>query len=395
MKISKKVISLLLSIVMLLGVSTVGVAASAATPAAKTIQALPGQTVTIELSEQLCYGVSGDISYSNRELFSSVTPGSSPIGQIREKKFILSSADPNECKVTLSVKVSDTATVGSKCVVTFNYLRVDTIDGPNGPDGPDGLVKTVTVEVIQKKEESSSSTPVTPDKDESSSSPAQSTPVVPNNPTTPTNPNNLDITELNRQISIAQGLKEKDYTSDSWKAMKNALNAAINARNASTQNQVDTAAKNLKNAIAALVRVDNTSLQDLIDAVKNYLAEESLTDLREALLEALADAEAAIKAGKQDGINDAFAKLSAAFDAYKAKVNELGKGEIVEVEKPVEVPPAGPYCNIWVHTLWWILLLVSLAVNAIFVVLTVRYFIRKKKNAKDDMPLVDYNIDED
>lgn len=395
MKISKKLVSLLLSIVMLIGVFSVGVAASAATPAAKTIKAYPGQTVTIELSEQLCYGISGDISYSNRELFSSVTPGSSPIGQIREKKFILSSADPNECKVTLSVKVSDTATAGSKSVVTFTYLRVD---DPVTQDGPDGLVKTVTVEVIQKQESSSSSTvnpPVGPDKDESSSSPAQSTPVVPNNPTTPTNPNNLDIAELNKQISIAQGLKEKDYTSDSWKAMKNALNAAINARNASTQNQVDTAAKNLQNAIAALVRVDNTSLQGLIDTVKNYLAEESLTDLREALLEALADAEAAMKAGKQDGINDAFAKLNAAFEAYKAKVNELGKGEIVEVEKPVEVAPSGPYCNIWVHTLWWILLIVSLAVNAVFIVLTVRYFARKKKNAKDDTPLVDYNIDED
>ena len=51
MKISKKFISLLLSVVMLLGIFTVGVAASAATPAAKTIKAYPGQTVTIELSE--------------------------------------------------------------------------------------------------------------------------------------------------------------------------------------------------------------------------------------------------------------------------------------------------------------------------------------------------------
>jgi len=395
MKISKKFISLLLSVVMLLGIFTVGVAASAATPAAKTIKAYPGQTVTIELSEQLCYGVSGDISYSNRELFSSVTPGSSPLGQIREKKFILSSADPNECKVTLNVKVSDTAAVGSKSVVTFTYLRVD---NPTTLDGPDGLVKTVTVEVIQKQESSSSNTPNPPigtDKDESSSSPTQSTPVIPSNPTKPTNPNNLDLTELNKQISIAQSLKEGEYTSDSWKGMKNALNAAINARNASTQKQVDTATKNLKDAIAALVRVNNTSLQDLIEAVKKYLDEESLTDLREALIAALNDAEAALKAGKQDGINDAFAKLTAAFDAYKAKVNELGTGEIIEVEKPVEVPPAGPYCNIWLHTLWWILLIVSLAVNAVFIALTVRYFARKKKNRKDDMPLVDYNIDED
>ncbi len=398
MNICKKLFSVILIAVMLLCYLNVGLAVNAASPASQTIEVTAGESKTISMTEISCYGIDGDISYSNRNLFASVTPGSSAYGQIREKKFILSSADKFEPTVSLTVKVSDTATVGSTCVITFNYIRTDTVE--NGiPDGPDNLSKTITVKVIEKKD-TTSSTPSPPSSTPSTPSPTPSNPS--SNPATPspnkptgTTPSNLNLTELNKQIGIAQALKRSDYTADSWNKLAKALNAAIAARNASTQAGVDKAATNLKNAIAGLVRVDTSALQELLNKIKEFLANEDIGEARDALLNTINEAEAALASGDQDRINAAYTALLEAFDTYKAKLEEIAKNSLVEIEKPIEVDPEGPLCNIWLHKLWLILLIVSVIINIAFGVLTALYFIRRKKKFTDDMPLVEYNINDD
>ena len=44
---------------------------------------------------------------------------------------------------------------------------------------------------------------------------------------------------------------------------------------------------------------------------------------------------------------------------------------------------------------WIILLIISAVLNVGFAVLVILYFIMRKKNAVDNTPLVDYNINDD
>ena len=64
-----------------------------------------------------------------------------------------------------------------------------------------------------------------------------------------------------------------------------------------------------------------------------------LTAKTDALIAAIDEAEAALNSGNQDAINQAYDKLSAAFEAYKDALKKLSEGQIVEVEKEVEVEP--------------------------------------------------------
>ena len=125
------------------------------------------------------------------------------------------------------------------------------------------------------------------------------------------------------------------------------------------------------------------------------MQDDELSTLWEALAAAIENAEAALKSGDPDAIVKANAELEAALAAYKSKLEELGKGEIIENDKPVEVLPDYDYCNIWLHRLWLILLIVSFVINLGFAGLTVYYFVQRKKNRTDDTPLVDYDINDD
>ena len=91
----------------------------------------------------------------------------------------------------------------------------------------------------------------------------------------------------------------------------------------------------------------------------------------------------------------AFRELQDALDAYNAYLDDLSKGEVIYVDKPVEVMPSDPFCNIWLHKLWPILLIVSVILNLGFIGLIVYYFVRRKQNLADNTPMVVYDIDED
>ena len=405
MNIFKKVFSSFLVIATLLSFMSFGVAANAATPNSQTVKKAAGETVDIKFSLDNVYGSDGQITYSNRGLFSALTPSITPSSYISESRYIISSFEPTNIEITLKATIKDSAKVGDKCVVTFTYLRADNELG----EGPEGLVKTVTVEVKEKtssssKPSSSSSKPSSSSSKKPSSSskkpttskkPATSSVSVVPSSSKGSSTKKVDLTELNKQIGIADTLNKGDYTSDSWSSFQSALDAALAALNSKNQDEVDSAASALKNAIASLVRIDSNALSDLIDKVNEAIKNDDILEAREALLDAIKAAKAAIKSGDQEAINEAYGNLTAAYDAYNAKLKELAKGEIVEIEKEVEVEPKDPYCNIWLHKLWLILFIISAVINAGFIALTVRYFIQKKNKFNDDMPLVDYDISED
>lgn len=393
----KKVFSVLLSLVMLMSLLSVGVVAvsAASTPDSQVVEAYAGQSVKIKFVEDNCYGVSGDIEYSNRNLFSSLTPNTSSYGKITESKFILSSFDKVTCEVILTVKIAADAKVGDTCVVSFTNCEL--VENNEDFTGRSGYTKSVTVKIVKKPTSSSSSTTSSTTQSTTSSTRPSTRPTNPTatTGTTQTPGTNLDLTELNTQIGIAESLTESEYTADSWAQLDSALKAAIKARKAKTQNEINKAADALREAIAALVKIDNSALAQLIADVKGYLEENGLADVWNELYEALSEAEAALISGDQDAINAAYARLSAAFEALKDALANLGESEPV-VEQVQVKGECDEDCHKWnLHLLWLILLIISAILNVFFIVLIILYFIKRKKNATDDTPLVDYDINDD
>ena len=69
----------------------------------------------------------------------------------------------------------------------------------------------------------------------------------------------VSTTALEKAIKTAEGLKESDYTADSWKVLQNALSAAKAALNEKKdQATVDAATENLNKAISTLVKSSST-----------------------------------------------------------------------------------------------------------------------------------------
>ena len=394
----KKVFSVLLSLVMLMSLLSVGVVAvsAASTPDSQVVEAYAGQSIKIKFVEDSCYGVSGDIEYSNRNLFSSLTPNTSSYGKITESKFILSSFDKVTCEVILTVKIAADAKVGDTCVVSFTNCEL--VENNVDFTGRSGYTKSVTVKVIKKPTTEPTTKPTTEPTTKPTTKPTTepSTTKKPTTTGTKAPVANLDFTELNTQIGIAEALTESEYTADSWAQLDSALKAAIKARKAKTQNDINKAADALREAIAALVKIDNSALAQLVADVKGYLEDNGLANVWNELYEALSEAEAALESGDQEAINAAYTRLSAAFEALKNELANLGEEKVVVQE--VEVP-CTEKCHIWKNTIWHplliILLIVSALLNVVLAVIIISYMNKRKKNATDTTPVVDYDIADD
>jgi hypothetical protein len=176
--------------------------------------------------------------------------------------------------------------------------------------------------------------------------------------------------------------------------LESALKAAIKARKAKTQNEVNKAADALREAIAALVKLDASALEKLIADVNGFLKDNDLASVWEELYAALEQADAALESGDQAAIDAAYTRLDAAFKALKDKLAELGEGEVVIQQVEVK-GECDEDCHVPVHRLWLILLIISAILNVGLIVFIVLYAIKRKKNAADNTPLVDYDINDD
>ena len=369
MKLSKRFCSILLVLATLTSCFLFGVSANADTLPAEVTGAA-GENVTVTFTTTSCYTTDGEIKYSNINLFEggNVTAGGSvDKGTIRNDTFILSDPTPMEFKVTLTGKIASNAAVGSYCDITFTYLRTDSIQ--NGvPSGPEDLVKTVRVKVIEK---------ATPPPSTSSST--TSTTKAPTT-TTKAPAKGLDFKALKEQIAAAEALKAEEFTATSWANMEAALKIAKDALGAKKQADIDSATDALKIAIAALVPASTDSaavLKEMVEEVKKYEEDSKVIASYKALSEALQNAETALASENKEEIEAATAKLKAAFEAFKKEISSLTKTETIEVEKPGE--PEGPFCNVRVHKIWLILLIISFILNLLFIALIVYYFINRNK----------------
>lgn len=205
----------------------------------------------------------------------------------------------------------------------------------------------------------------------------------------------IDYSELEKQITIAEGLDEALYTDTSWADLVAALETAKSAIDSKNQAEVDAVAAGLKTTIAALVRMDYTALNDAIAAVQEHADNEDLSALWKEMCLLLEQAKELLGSGDQAAVDACAAELEALLAEIIAKIAEIKDANTVVVEKPVPTEPTDDYCNIESHRVWPILFWISLSLNIAAVVLFVVIFMSKKKKTTDDTPLVDYDIADD
>lgn len=353
-----------------------------AAPAAYAAQ--PSETVTATFSFSGIYGIDGTFTFSNPDLLSNISYSTSGMaGSAANNKVYLYSAEESNVSIVITAKVSASAADGDSCTITFNYQTSD----ENGNMTAGSTSRTITVSI-----------PVNPTDPTSPTNPTN-----PTNPTSPTKPTEseeetkADTTELERQIKIAEGLTEGEYTAESWKAVADALANARALLDSNDQKKVDKAASDLAAAIANLVKMDYTRLQAAIDSAKELTDTDEIGQKFTALISALSDGIGKLTSTDQAEVDAAAEELEALIADLKEALNQLREPEIVEVEKTVEVEvePKDPYCNISLHKVWPVLFFISLALNVVLIVLIVVFVNRKKRAQKDSTPLVDYDIGDD
>ena len=157
---------------------------------------------------------------------------------------------------------------------------------------------------------------------------------------------------------------------------------------------MDAAAKALKDAIAALTKVDYSELQTAIKNVEQFNSSEELVGLFGQLTSAVNDGKALLNKGDQAAVDAAAARINKLLDEMIKGLSDKEPQTVIK-EVEVEVLPKDDYCNIEIHRVWSILFFVSLGLNAVLVAVFVMMAAKKKKNTKDDTPLVDYDIGDD
>lgn len=203
-----------------------------------------------------------------------------------------------------------------------------------------------------------------------------------------------DTARLVRQIAIANGLKAENFTGDSWAALQEALEAARWIKDNGTQEEVDHAAETLEKAIAALVMVDYASLDRVLADTAEGVHDSALYDVASRLQAALAEAQALRESGDQAAVDACAEKIAALLTELQELEKKLEDPEVVIKEVEVEVPPSGDFCNMGVHRTWPVAFFISLAINALLAVV-IALILKKKRYKAEDVPLVDYDIDDD
>jgi len=358
MKILKKAATLLMVVLLFSAMSSTALAASDTSVEA-------GKTATLTFKFEDVFNVDGTFTVNDTDgIVSKYTIGVADAGATSavvngDRLWAAPAAEPTKTDVSVAVKVTvkDGAEVGKNCTVSFAGVYGD---GNGKPGNEQDVYQSATVTV--KKTEK------------------------------PT----ANYTELQKQINIAKGLKNTGYTAESWKNLTSAMNDAKAALASNSQAAVDAAAKALKDAIAALTKVDYSKLQAAIKSVEQFNASEELSDLFAQLTNAVNNGKALLNRGDQAAVDAAAARINKALEEINDALNALKKEpETVIKEVEVEVLPKDDYCNIEIHYVWPILFFVSLGLNAILVAAIVMMVAKKKKNAKDDTPLVDYDIGDD
>ena len=372
----KRIVAVLLVLLMVTAMVPLANAAETVAPGEK----VSGSVKTAEA----CYGANGYITVSGPAKLTAMGPETNVelTGEKSGAAFFYGSNE-TEQEVTFTLAVDADAKDGDVITVTFDYEWSDAM-GKMTVSSNSWTIKVAESTVPTDPEE-----PTDPDE--------PTDPEEPDYPVTPEEPSEtVDYSELKKQIGIAESLVQGDYTAESWAKLAYALAAAKNALYSDDQDVVDAAAKALADAIAALVKMDYSKLEAAMASGEELAASDKLGNLWFQLFQAIQEGIKLIGSGDQAAVDACTAKILDLIEQLKAALAEANaEPEEIIKEVIVEKEPEGDYCNISMHRVWPILFFVSLAVNVVFVVLVVVYVVRRKKNAKDDTPLVNYDIGDD
>ena len=366
----KKLIAVLLVLLMVAAMVPIASANETANPG----KSISGSVATLEK----CYGANGYITVTGPAKLTAVGPTDNVYwsGEAASAKAFFDSANENVWEVTFTLAVNADAKAGDVITVAFDY------------EYSDGQTMTVSSNSWSVKVEE----PIIPEDPTEPEEPEEPTePEIPEEPS-----ETVDYSELKKQIAIAESLVQGDYTAESWAKLAYALAAAKNALYSEDQDVVDAAAKALADAIAALVKMDYSKLEAAMASGEELAANDKVGNLWFELFKAIQEGVKLIGSGDQEAVDACTAKILDLIEQLKAALAETGaEPEEIIKEVIVEKEPEGDYCNITMHRIWPILFFISLALNVVFIVVIVVAVIRRKKNAKDDTPLVNYDIGDD
>lgn len=136
----------------------------------------------------------------------------------------------------------------------------------------------------------------------------------------------INFDELNSLISKASSYEERKYTSQSWKSFSLALNSALDAREAHTQIEVDSAAELLREAMNSLKLIDRAALDEAIQRANSLDKSKYTSESWSILSSALNDAMAALEVTDQSMIDKAATELNSAI----ASLKEIDRSELLE-----------------------------------------------------------------
>lgn len=150
-----------------------------------------------------------------------------------------------------------------------------------------------------------------------------------------------------------------------------------------TKTELDSALEKLKQALTDL----ENAPEDQTEAVQ------ALKDAMANLETAIAQREEALKEQEElrQQLDATQEELEKALEDLKVALDKETESIIVEVE----VEPSYTFCNNPYHTIILILLIISLVLNAFLITLITIYLVKKRRTQLDDMPLVEYDIEDD
>lgn len=183
----------------------------------------------------------------------------------------------------------------------------------------------------------------------------------------------VDTAKLEELLNIANSAKKEKYTAETWIPLESAIAQANAALDGGDQATVDAAKSALARALSEIKSMDYTAVEEAIANVEQFASGDETGTYWLNLQDAIDAAKALYGSGNQAGVNQAAEVINQRLEELRAHT------ESDDRESPV---------------LWIVLFCVSVAGNlALAAVLVLKK--RDNRNHVDNVPLVDYDIDDD
>lgn len=365
---------------------------------AEAAEGKAGQTVSITFHFSDIRGVDGNFDYSNRDMFSSISYSSTfPGARFNNDKVFYSTtaAGTSDGSITITCKIKSDAAVGDSCVITMKDINLTDGNTNSVKGGTKSEIVTVVAGQNQSQiqEENPSQT-----QNQTQNQTQQQTQTGADTKSNSATIVKIDYEQLKKQIANAGGLQAFGYTKESWEVLTQALTNAKGALNSNSQNTVDTATVALEAALSSLVKMDYTKLQKAIDDANSFTASEEVASLLNQLTVAVNNGVLLLESDDQSTVDAAEKEINSLLEQIHKELSKEGMTEKEDTHSTIVndyVAQSEKDCHKPMHKVWPLLFFISLALNAILLVLLHPGIRNKLRKNGDDIPLADYEIDDD